>query len=236
MKLAAYVRVSTENQVDAFGKDVQKDFIASYAEQAGYEIVAWYEEDGISGKTEAGSRPQFHQMLIDVEDDPELFEGVVALDATRFARDLLVQETLFANLWSRGLQVFCANGGKIDEDDETDPTRKFTRRLFGMIAELERDMLYMRLHGGRRRKLAKGGYGGGTPPYGWKVEGRKGSAELVPCAEEQGVIQLIRDLRDQGLSYKKIATSLNSAGVKTKRNCAWRERQISRILEERESS
>lgn len=233
MKLAAYKRVSTENQADAFGKEVQHEYIQKYADQNGHEIVEWYEEDGVSGKIEAGSRPTFHKMLLDIEECPELFEGIIALDATRFARDLLVQEALFATIWSKGLTIYCANGGRIDEDDETDPTRKFTRRLFGLMAELERDMLYMRLHGGRRRKMASGGYGGGTPPYGWEVQGHKGSAELVPCAKEQEVIQSIYAMRDEGLSYKKIADSLNTKGIKTKRNCDWRERQISRILEDR---
>lgn len=234
LKLAGYLRVSTEGQVDAFGKDVQKEFIEKFAGQANHEIVTWYEEDAVSGKTEASNRPSFHQMLIDHEERPESFEGIVALDTTRFARDLLVQETLFATLWKNDLEIFCANGGLVDKDDEQDPTRKFTRRLFGLLAELERDTLYMRMHNGRRRKIESGGYGGGSPKYGWKVEGRKGSAELVPCANEQAVIQSILDMRDEGLSYKKIALSLNSCGVKTKRNCSWRERQISRILEERD--
>lgn len=229
MKLAAYVRVSTENQVDAFGKEVQTDLIERYAQLGGHEIVVWYEEDAVSGKVEGASRPVFHEMLMDYEDNTSAFAGVIALDSSRFARDLLVQETLFQALWSKGLEIFCANGGQIDKDDETDPTRKFTRRLFGLIAELERDTVYMRLHGGRRRKMAKGGYGGGIVKYGYCVE----NGEIVPCADEQVVIQSIYDMRDTGLSYKKISHRLNAAGVYTKTGLEWRERQISRILQER---
>ncbi len=58
MKLAGYLRVSTEGQVDAFGKDVQRDAIERWAGLNGHEIVAWFEEDGVSGKTDGGDRPQ----------------------------------------------------------------------------------------------------------------------------------------------------------------------------------
>lgn len=236
MRLAAYIRVSTDGQIDAFGKDVQIELIEKFvAKNPGWEIIKFYEDDGVSGKTEGLSRPAIVQILTDVEDGELGIEAIIALDPSRYAREFFVQETLYGLFWAKDLKIFCANGGEVLEDDESDPMRKFMRRIFGLLAELERDTLYMRLHNGRRRKIESGGYGGGTPPFGWEVQGRKGSAELVPCAREQAVIQSIYQMRDSGLSYKKIAQSLNSAGIKTKRNCVWRERQISRILEERES-
>jgi len=37
---------------------------------------------------------------------------------------------------------------------------------------------------GKAQKVAKGGYGGGRPPFGWRAEGK----ELVPDAREQEVV------------------------------------------------
>ena len=52
MNLAGYLRVSTAGQVDAFGKDVQREGIERYVALSGDVVTEWFEEkpDGTGGR------------------------------------------------------------------------------------------------------------------------------------------------------------------------------------------
>ena len=63
--------------------------------------------------------------------------------------------------------------------------------------------------------------------YGRKVKDR----ELVIHKKEQEVIEKIRELRDQGFSYHKIADVLNVMGVMTKsRKAKWSGKTVYQVL------
>jgi DNA invertase Pin-like site-specific DNA recombinase len=55
VKLAAYVRVSTASQQEAYGPDIQRKAIADWAKSQGHTIVAWH-VDVISGASELRDR------------------------------------------------------------------------------------------------------------------------------------------------------------------------------------
>ena len=57
----AYIRCSTEKQADT-SLDQQRKDLAILAEENGYEIIRWYEEEPKSGD-DAESRPVFLKML-----------------------------------------------------------------------------------------------------------------------------------------------------------------------------
>ena len=51
MKLAAYLRVSTDRQAEhGQGLDVQRAAVREWARANGHKIVAWYADEGESGK------------------------------------------------------------------------------------------------------------------------------------------------------------------------------------------
>ena len=229
MKLAAYIRVSTEGQVDAFGKDVQKSAILRWAELNGHTITAVFEEDGVSGKTDSGDRPALRQLIEKAERLPNHIEGIVAFDATRIARRLVVQETLLNLIRSAGLRVFTTTAGELTGDDD-DPTRIMIRQILGVIAEFDHRNTVKRLHSGRLEKASRGGYIGGTPVYGLKVVGSGKNAALVPDAEEVRIIEDIRHRRSFGDSFRSIADSLNRREIPTKMGAKWTPVQVSRII------
>ena len=50
VKVAAYIRVSTEKQVrEGHGLEEQRYAITQYCATQGYQIVKWYEDAGVSG-------------------------------------------------------------------------------------------------------------------------------------------------------------------------------------------
>jgi hypothetical protein len=98
--------------------------------------------------------------------------------ASRFARDILVQETGWPFLRERGIDLIASDspGAFLDET----PTAIMIRQLLGVISEFEKASLVAKLRGARQRKKAAAG----------KCEGRKSIAELRP-----DVVALARELR-----------------------------------------
>ncbi len=86
-------------------------------------------------------------------------------------------------------------------------------------------MITRRLKRGREHKKAAGGYAGGNPPYGWKADNR----ELVEVAAEQEVLTRVRGMRDDGMSYRAVASVLNDEGIPTKRCAKWFAQSVSNL-------
>lgn len=232
MNVAGYIRVSTEGQIDAYGKDIQRDAILKWAGLNGHTVTHFYEEDAVSGKVDGGERPILRSLIDQV--DAKRFEGIVVFDATRLARRLLVQETLLGYLWAAGLRVFTTTAGELDQNDD-DPTRIMIRQILGVIAEFEHRTIVNRLQSGRRAKIRDGGYAGGVTRYGVAVEGQGKAASLVTNLTEAQVVHDICLMHMQGQSYRSIARVLNAARTPTKRGKQWTPVQVSRIIE-RESN
>lgn len=229
MNLAGYLRVSTAGQVDAFGKDVQREGIERYASLSGDVITEWFEEDAVSGKTEGAARPVMAEILARADE----FDGVIAFDATRIARRLIVQETLMGLMWAAGLTVVTSTNGVVEHDD--DPTRVLIRQILGVVAEFEHRTIVARLQSGRAHKIKTGGYGGGTPKYGTTVLGKGKNAQFAADPVESKVVDLIKGMYVQRVSLRAIAASLNTRGITTKTGKQWTAVQVSRILQRYEN-
>lgn len=232
MNLAGYIRVSTEGQVDAYGKDVQREAILRWAQLNGHLITHFYEEDGVSGKTDSGSRPALSRLLEQAE--RKRFEGVVVFEPSRIARRIVVQETLLNVIWSEGLKVFATTVGELSEDED-DPTKIMIRQILGVIAEFDHRTTVKKLQAGRVVKSAQGGYIGGVTAFGKAVEGHGKSARLVENEVESKVIREIISLHEQGASLRGIARTLNERKTFTKMGKAWTPVQISRILKRQDN-
>jgi DNA invertase Pin-like site-specific DNA recombinase len=227
MNLVGYIRVSTEGQVDAFGKEVQIGHIQDWADMNGHTIVEWLEEDAVSGTVDGGDRPVFRSIL----DRAAEFDGVVAFDSTRVARRLIVQETLFGLAWAAGLRVYTTTAGEINDDG--DPTKILIRQILGVIAEFDHRSIVKRLHDARRAKIRKGGYAGGVTRYGVAVKGTGRDAQLVADVKEAEVVQAICQFHSAGHSLRYIAEVLNKQEIRTKMGKQWSATQVQRIIKRR---
>ena len=231
MNLAGYIRVSTEGQVDAFGKDVQIEAQTRWSALNGHTVTEWFEEDAVSGKTDGGDRPVLASLLARAGE----FDGILFFDATRIARRLYVQETLLGLVWATGLKVFTTTAGELEQDDE-DPTRILIRQILGVVAEFDHRSTVKRLHGARRIKSSQGGYIGGVTKYGQSVVGVGKVAQFVTNEVESRVIEKIIQDRHDGFSLREIAQGLNTKGVPTKMGKTWTPVQVSRIIQRHENT
>jgi DNA invertase Pin-like site-specific DNA recombinase len=120
--------------------------------------------------------------------------------ASRFARDLLVQEVGHAKLRERGIDLIAADNPASFIDDT--PTAKLVRQVLGAISEFDKAMTAACA---RERKRREDG----------KCEVRKIRAELRP-----DVVVLVRQLRrrrKRGLSLRKISAELAERGIMNER-------------------
>lgn len=85
-KCYIYTRVSTSMQIDGYSLDAQKDKLKKYADYQEMSIVGEYSDEGKSGKSVEG-RPQFKQMLSDIENGKYDVDYVLVFKLSRFGRN-----------------------------------------------------------------------------------------------------------------------------------------------------
>ena len=164
----AYLRTSSATNVGA-DKDSdrrQREAIQGFARRAGIEVVDEFYDPAVSGGDPVESRPGFIAMLKRIEGNG--VRTIIVETASRFARDLMVQEVGYAKLRERGIELIAADSPQSFIDDT--PTAKLVRQVLGAIAEFDKAMTVAKLRGARERRRKEVG----------KCEGRKSHAELNP--------------------------------------------------------
>lgn len=227
-KVVAYLRVSTDRQADeGQGLDVQRRAIEVWAKATGCRVVAIFADEGVSGSNGLDTRVALADALELLRD--QAAQGLVVHRLDRLARDLVVQETLLAEVRRMGATVMSTSAGEAAylTDDADDPSRTLIRQVLGAVAQYDRSMIALRLRAGRRRKAEKGGFAYGAPPFGQRVEGR----ELVPDPDEQATLRRVAELHRAGRSVRSIAAQLNLEGVPTKRaGAVWHPTTVARLV------
>jgi DNA invertase Pin-like site-specific DNA recombinase len=175
VKALAYLRTSSAANIGA-DKDSaarQRAAIDAYAAAHGVEIVGEFYDAAVSGADPVAARPGFAAMLERIAGNG--VRRIVVETASRFARDLMVQEIGFAQLQSMGVELVAADSPESFANDT--PTSKLIRQILGGVAEFEKAMVVAKLRGARDRKSAI---------VGRRIEGRKRNrnADLVEAVQK----------------------------------------------------
>jgi DNA invertase Pin-like site-specific DNA recombinase len=226
MRFIGYRRVSTAGQVDRYGLPAQETDLRAYSRAGKHQLVRIETDDAKSGTLPAEERPGLVAALKAIragEADGLLVPG----DLDRLARELIIQEAILSQVWKAGGSVHTTTRGEVLADDPDDPMRTAIRQFMGIFAQLDRALIAKRMRNGRKAKAAAGGYAGyGSPAFGQ----RSVDTELVTDADEAAVIARMRELRGEGLSYRLIAATLNTEGLRSKRGGEWHPETVSRVL------
>lgn len=228
MRYVVYLRVSTDQQADTGqGLDIQEAACRAWLRAGQHRLVEVCTDAGRSGSANVGDRAGLARALAVATSKQA--DGMLVYRLDRLARDMVLQETLLAELHRRGGELRSCSPTEDAHlaDDPEDPTRALVRRILGALAGYEREMIRIRLRAGRDRKRLAGGYAGGGLGYGWKsVDG-----EAVRVPEEQAAIQLMCRLRDQQWSYRRILAELNRRGIPSRApHGQWRANTILDII------
>ena len=224
-KAISYLRTSSAANVGA-DKDSdkrQRAAIEAYAKREGLEIVEEFYDADVSGADPIESRPGFAALLDRIEDNG--VRTVLVEDASRFARQLIVQEAGIIALIARGVRVVTASGDDLTATD--DPFKVAMRQIAGVFAQLEKARLVGKLKAARDRKRVTG----------TKVEGRKSYAEIDERDHAGQMIALVRRLRRKRSkggrrSLRDISAELARVGFTSESGKPYAATAIARMLGE----
>ena len=214
LEAVAYMRTSSATNVGA-DKDSEKRqrvAIERYAKRAGVLIVDWFNDPAVSGTDPIESRPGFAAMLERIAGNG--VRTIIVETASRFARDLMVQEVGFARLQELGVKLIAADSPEAFLDNT--PTAKLVRQLLGAVSEFDKTMVVAKLKAARDRKKAETG----------KCEGRKSYAEANP-----ELVALARSLAAERLSLREISAELATRGYRTAHGIAYSASAVKAMLE-----
>ncbi|WP_188585779.1 recombinase family protein [Gordonia jinhuaensis] len=226
MKVIAYIRVSTRDQLAAHGPARQREAIIEWAKRNRHRIVAEVVED-VSG-TVAPFEREAWLSTVDRCCAGEA-DGVVVSDLSRLSRDQVRLELTIEQMATCDAVLFSTSGEEQAMlDNPEDPQRKLIRTIMAAINEYDRAMIVQRMQAGRRIKKASGGYAGGQPPFGYR--GGDSSGELVPDEAEQAVLARMRSLHSEGLATRAIADVINEEGLTTRKGGRWSSASVARLI------
>ena len=201
-----YTRVSTSMQVDGYSLDAQQDRLNRYADFNKMEIVREYCDAGKSGKNITG-RPEFQQMLRDVEQGRDSVDYILVFKLSRFGRNAADVLNSLQNIQDYGVNLICVEDG-IDSSKESG---KLTITVLSAVAEIERENILVQTMEGRRQKAREGKWNGGQAPLGYRLSPQKDSLVIEPAEAE--IVRIIYDKYvHEGLGFKAISDYLNSRG------------------------
>src|SRR4051812_11663651 len=129
IQAVAYLRTSSAANVGA-DKDSerrQQEAIQGFAGRAGYQVVEWFYDAAVSGADALASRAGFAAMLKRIENNG--VRTIIVETASRFARDLMVQEVGYAMLKERGIELIAADSPQSFIEDT--PTARLIRQVLG---------------------------------------------------------------------------------------------------------
>lgn len=218
-KVVGYIRVSTDKQADdGISLDAQRAKLTAYAVAMDLDLVAIVEDAGISAKSldRSGLRSALG-MLTAGKADALL---VTKLDRlTRSVRDLgELVEKYFATKYSL-LSLS-------DSIDTRTAAGRLVLNVLTSVAQWEREATGERTRDAMAHKKAKGEFTGGQAPYGFSNE----NGVLVRNEAEQGVLAVVAELKQAGLSLRGIAAELNRAGIVSRSGKAFGVTQIARMV------
>jgi DNA invertase Pin-like site-specific DNA recombinase len=199
------LRVSTVEQTNGFGLDVQERAIRDYCKGNSLQLLAVYRDEGQSGSNGLESRVGLAEALAALKAGDASTLVVYRID--RLARDLILQETLVEQLRDQGTPVRSASEPDLDTDTD-DATKVLIRQIIGAVSQYERAVIRGRMMAGRAAKRAQGGYVGGTLPYGFQLE----DGQVVPDPDEQKVVALVGRMTLGEKSLREICRELDKRG------------------------
>jgi DNA invertase Pin-like site-specific DNA recombinase len=204
VRVIGYVRASTDKQ--DLSPEAQEKALRDWASLTGAQLVGLEADRGVSGAAELDKRPGLLRAIERIGEGRDADELLI-LRRDRLARSVIQACAIEALLERQGGRVRCVDGAGNGDD----PSAILIRQILDSFAQYERAIIALRTTAAMQRKIERGEYTGGRPPYGWKV-GSDGRT-LVPNAFEREIVGRIQAARERGMSYRTIASSLNEQGT-----------------------
>ncbi len=223
----AYVRVSSIEQEQGFGLQVQREALQAYAAAQGLPAPEIIEESASAESIVA--RVELQQVLARAKAHQE--EGgqahVLFFKLDRLARNLIDQESMVQFALKYGVRLHSTVSAEADSLNPAyagDPIRVAIRQFFGIFSQLERSIIQARLDSGLAAKAREGGATGGRTAFGYISR----DDDIIVNPPAAPIVRLVFALHAQGLDQAGIAAvAMRQDPVL----CGhWTKCQVSRVL------
>ena len=223
-----YGRVSDPKQ-DAEGLSVDAQLLAlrEWARSKGVETREYSDRGRSAWIEDITKRPEFKRMLDDAHTG--ILDGVAVTHIDRFSRKLIVTLTVLGDFGKHGVGFVSLENAAFDFSR---PADRLLLAVLGAFAQYYSDELSNKVRRGLALRASKGlkvgslefGYCNGRcvdckhckPPCPrWETVPKDSPALLHPD-DAQGVVLAFKSYREGNASYEDIATTLNSAGYRSR--------------------
>ena len=219
-KVAAYCRVSTDNDDQANSFESQQRYFRQYIERnPDWELYAIFADEGISG-TNTKKRKEFNRMIACAKNGD--FDLIITKEISRFARNTLDSIFYTRDLKKHGVGVIFLN----DNINTLDGDAELRLAIMSSIAQEESRKTSERVKWGQKRQMEQGVVFGRSM-LGYDVKDGK----MTINEDGAKIVRLIfRKFVDEGKGTHVIARELREEGISPMRVKEWSNTVILRVI------
>ena len=221
MNVTIYTRCSTDEQAaSGLGLAAQVAACEAFAAKAGHNVTGLHTDAGISGAAGLEDRPGLMAAIANLRRG----DALIIAKRCRLGRDQMAILMIEKAVARKGATVLSADGiGNAD-----DPASQFMKNVIDAASIYERGLIRSRTKAALAAKRRAGELAGETP-FGWMADD---NGRLIEVEAEQAILRIIGELRQAGVSLRKIASILTESNVTTKKGrAAWSHTTVKSILE-----
>ncbi|MFR7604479.1 MAG: recombinase family protein [Oscillospiraceae bacterium] len=219
-RVAAYCRVSTDNEDQANSFESQQRYFRQYIERnPNWELYAIFADEGISG-TNTKKRKEFNRMIECAKNGD--FDLIITKEISRFARNTLDSIFYTRDLKKHGVGVIFLN----DNINTLDGDAELRLAIMSSIAQEESRKTSERVKWGQKRQMEQGVVFGRSM-LGYDVKDGK----MTINEEGAKIVRLIfHKFVDEGKGTHVIARELREEGIEPMRVKEWQNTVILRVI------
>ncbi len=212
IRVATYTRISTDEEHQPFSLGAQAERLDSYVRsQEGWEVVRRF-SDQMTGSTL--ERPQLQGAIAEAQ--LGRFDLLLVYRVDRLSRSVRGLAQILEHLDQANVVFRSAT----EPFDTGSPAGRMMVQMLGVFAEFERATIIDRVIAGMERKAARGGWLGGTTPFGYQRS--QETDALEPHDSDAPLVPVIFDLyMNKRLGCRAIANWLNERGHRTRDGRLW---------------
>ena len=205
-KVAAYARVSTDNEEQLTSYNAQVSYYSDYIKSnADWDFAGVYTDEGISG-TSTKNRDGFNDMIADAMSGK--IDLILTKSVSRFARNTVDTLTTVRKLRDKGVEVYFEK----ENIHTLDAKGELLITIMSSLAQEESRSISENVKWGQRKGYANGKVSLGYSRFLGYDKGPDGT--LVVNEEQAKTVKLIYKLYISGFSLKGIAEELMKRGLK----------------------
>lgn len=224
LKVAAYCRVSTDDEDQLNSYRVQMDYYTKHImSNDNLEFAGIYADEGISG-TQVKKRAQFLKMIKDCEKGK--IDMILTKSVSRFARNIVDSISYVRKLKAMGISIYF-------EEQHIDSLKEKSEAyigIFSAIAQSESENISGNVRWGILKRMENGTYSSKMDMFGYRRD--KVTKEVYIVPEEAEAVRMIYRYFLDGMSTHQIAKELEKNNIKTfNGGDKWHQSTIMNILQ-----